>query len=462
MESILFDFGGTLDSDGTPWLERFRRIYEEEGLAAPPARFDRAFYDSDDELPSRHRLRGLGLADTVRLQVAGVLERLGENGSRRADRICERFLADCRACFRRNRPELERLALGGRRLGIVSNFYGNLDSVLASEGLGDLFAAVIDSGAAGVTKPEPAIFRLALDQLGSTCAQSVMVGDSVPRDMRGAESLGMAHVLIGPLSRPPCCPMGLRARSVSELSSRLQPRPIRAGIIAAGAGSRLRQAHPGLIKPLVPVRGRPLCHWIVDSLAAAGARDITILLNSGGRRVRQSLLAAFPSLRWTFLERDTASSWESFRLVAQTLAAGASPFLISTVDALIAPADARLFAQTAASRAAPAALALTGFVEDEKPLWADLAPDGRVEALGAAAVRRQYVTCGMYYLTPAAARAMPPAEAHGALREYLGALASRERVAGVILPRTLDVDRPEDVRQAEEFLAAQNQNPAAA
>jgi hypothetical protein len=46
MQSILFDFGGTLDSDGLTWLERFRAIYEEEGLACP--KLDRAFYDSDD------------------------------------------------------------------------------------------------------------------------------------------------------------------------------------------------------------------------------------------------------------------------------------------------------------------------------------------------------------------------------------------------------------------------------
>ena len=112
-------------------------------------------------------------------------------------------------------------------------------------------------------------------------------------------------------------------------------------------------------------------------------------------------------------------------------------------------------AADAARRAGtPAALALTAFVDDEKPLWADLGPDGRVTALGADARTRRYATCGLYYLTAAVARAMPPAQAHGRLREYLQSLVAQSAVAGVVLSKTLDVDRPEDVRQAESFVAA--------
>jgi hypothetical protein len=100
------------------------------------------------------------------------------------------------------------------------------------------------------------------------------------------------------------------------------------------------------------------------------------------------------------------------------------------------------------------ALALTAFVDDEKPLWADLGPDGRVTALGAEARTRQHATCGLYYLTAAVARAMPQAQTHGRLREYLQSLVARSAVSGVVLSKTLDVDRPEDVRQAEDFVAA--------
>ncbi|MDD5629716.1 MAG: hypothetical protein PHU21_11665, partial [Elusimicrobia bacterium] len=180
----------------------------------------------------------------------------------------------------------------------------------------------------------------------------------------------------------------------------------------------------------------------------------TVLFNSRGRRAQESLAAAFPDLRWTFLERDTASSWESFRLVSQSLAETSEDFIVSTVDAIMPPAEARRFADAARASGAPAALALTSFIDDEKPLWADLGPDGRITALGAEARERRYATCGLYYLTAAVARAMPPAQAYGRLRDFLQALAARGAVAGVVLPKTLDVDRPEDVRQAESFVAA--------
>ena len=53
-----------------------------------------------------------------------------------------------------------------------------------------------------------------------------------------------------------------------------------------------------------------------------------------------------------------------------------------------------------------AALALTRFVDDEKPLWADLSPQGVVEALGEGARRRKTVTCGLYGLTRKAVKKM--------------------------------------------------------
>lgn len=225
-----------------------------------------------------------------------------------------------------------------------------------------------------------------------------------------------------------------------------------AGIIAAGHGKRLAGAHPEA-KPLVPVAGRPLCHWVVASLRRAGISGITLLHNSSGGAIRDSLSRAFPEVAWTFLQADTASSWESFRLVSRSLADSAEGYLLSTVDALVPPADARLFARAAASCGAAAGLALTSFVDDEKPLWADLSENGYITALGDRAKDRKYVTSGLYYMTAAAAKAMPEAAKYPSLRRYLAALVDEgQAVAGYPLSKTLDVDRPEDVAQAEGFL----------
>ena len=229
---------------------------------------------------------------------------------------------------------------------------------------------------------------------------------------------------------------------------------LRAGLIAAGDGSRLKASHASSVKPLVPVAGAPLCHWVVSGLAQAGVSDITALFNSRGRAAAESLAGAFPALRWTFLQEDTASSWESFRLVSLALAREGSSFLISTVDALIAPAEVARFARAMSAPGPEAGLALTDFIDDEKPLWADLDDRSRVCALGAAALERRYATAGLYHLSPETARRMPAARDFGSLREYLGHLVEGGGVAGLVVKKAVDVDRPQDIRQAEEFIAS--------
>lgn len=220
MRPLLFDFGGTLDSDGIPWIERFYPLYKESGVDAPRPAFDKAFYASDDSLAQRHRLTGLSLEETLLLQARGVLERLAPGRAGLATRIAGRFLEDSRKAFERNRPVLERLR-ARHSLGVVSNFYGNLDGVLRSEGLRDLFGVVADSGVLGQEKPAGGIFRHAASALGAEPAECVMVGDSIPRDMRGAEGLGMGHALLGASGKTRCCPRGLVLRALSELEALL-------------------------------------------------------------------------------------------------------------------------------------------------------------------------------------------------------------------------------------------------
>lgn len=230
---------------------------------------------------------------------------------------------------------------------------------------------------------------------------------------------------------------------------------MKGGIIAAGEGLRLKN-HSTAIKPLVSVATKPLIHWVVDGLAFAGCADLAVLTNSRGTAVPPSLKAAFPSMKFDFITADTASSFESFRLVALRLAETEEAFLISTVDALIRPDDVSRFVKECRASRAEAGLALTSHVDDEKPLWADVDEVGLVTAIGAEAKTRRAVTCGLYYLTRAAARALPAAATHARLRDFLGELvASGVRVAGVTLSKSIDVDRPEDLVAAEKFLTTE-------
>lgn len=229
-----------------------------------------------------------------------------------------------------------------------------------------------------------------------------------------------------------------------------------AGIIAAGEGSRLSARYPGTPKPLIPLAGRPLSHWIAGSLRDAGAADLVVLTNSRGTAVPPSLSAAFPGLRLDFVSADTASSYESFRLVALRLAARTDAFVISTVDAIIPAADVARFWNECRAARSDAGLALTSHVDDEKPLWADVDEAGLVTALGEDARTRRRVTSGLYFLTRAAAEKLPEAGAHPRLRDFWRDLiASGARVSGPTLSKTLDVDRPEDVAAAEAHLTTE-------
>ncbi len=86
----------------------------------------------------------------------------------------------------------------GIPMAIVSNADGTVAEILAAAGVcqagpGPLVPviAIIDSGAVGVAKPDPGIFDLALDALGTEPVRTLHVGDSVHYDIEGAAAAGM-------------------------------------------------------------------------------------------------------------------------------------------------------------------------------------------------------------------------------------------------------------------------------
>ncbi len=209
LKACLFDFGGTLDADGVTWQDRFYALYEKHGVDVDREAFRHAFYAADDALVDTHALETAGLQETLQTQAERVWEALDlKKTGGRLRAIVTDFLDGMRWHTERNRKLLTRL--GARyRLGIVSNFYGNLDRVCTDLGIRDLFACIVDSSRVGVMKPDPLIFQAALNQLGLRPHQSVFVGDNPARDMEGAKGMGMPHIwLVGKngKSRTPCCP----------------------------------------------------------------------------------------------------------------------------------------------------------------------------------------------------------------------------------------------------------------
>ncbi len=228
--ALLFDFGGTLDADGVPWKERFRALYRAQGVTSDEG-FDAVFYAADDALLGTLS-RTCGLRETVACLAAGVSAGLGVDDASLTARVAEGFVEASLAYLRRNHALLARLRQR-YRLGIVSNFYGNLDAVCAEAGIDGLFGVVVDSTRVGSTKPDPRIFRHATAALGVAPAEATFVGDSPSRDMAGARSVGMRHVwLAGPgaPSANPCCPGDQVIACLGDLDRVL-------GVRAAGCGS---------------------------------------------------------------------------------------------------------------------------------------------------------------------------------------------------------------------------------
>ena len=62
--------------------------------------------------------------------------------------------------------------------------------------------ALIASEEAGVSKPDPAIFRLALERLHTTAAEAVMIGDSWANDIAGARAVGIRAIWFNPAGDP--------------------------------------------------------------------------------------------------------------------------------------------------------------------------------------------------------------------------------------------------------------------
>jgi len=93
-------------------------------------------------------------------------------------------------------PALRELAASGYTLGIVSNFESWLTTLLERLGVLPLMSVVVVSGDEGIEKPDPEIFRLALDRLEASPERAAYVGDNPRIDVEAALALGMGAVLV--------------------------------------------------------------------------------------------------------------------------------------------------------------------------------------------------------------------------------------------------------------------------
>lgn len=86
----------------------------------------------------------------------------------------------------------------GLRTACISNSNGTVAAILEGLGLGRHLDFVIDSSQVGVEKPDPRIFRIALERAGMAATDAVYVGDLYSVDVLGARAAGLNAILMDP------------------------------------------------------------------------------------------------------------------------------------------------------------------------------------------------------------------------------------------------------------------------
>jgi putative hydrolase of the HAD superfamily len=203
-DAVTFDAMGTLVSIEPPAPRLQRSLERRLGVVADLARCEAAMraemrhYRSHctgaHDAPSLAALRlecASLLADALALDVSGadVLPSL-------TDAIAFHAYPDAL-------PALARLAEAGLRLAVIANWDVSLRDVLARLGLAGHFELIVTAAEARAAKPDPEVFRVALEQLGSDPARCAHVGDDPVTDVAGARAAGLAAVLVDRSGRAP-------------------------------------------------------------------------------------------------------------------------------------------------------------------------------------------------------------------------------------------------------------------
>ncbi len=232
IRALVFDFGGTLDGNGTHWLERTYQFIHERHPEITREAFDAAdratitefaFGDSSIEWSYQEAVSTVAsrlqkqdasakwsyqdgsmlpvgavaseyaasctLRETAEAIAVGIYQRLGLT-EKMKDEYVEWFCEGAAKSLAENRRWLETLQ-GTYQLAVISNNFGNTSGWCDEYGLSPLLEAIIDSTVLGIAKPDPRIFEAALSKLEVAPSQAIYVGDSYSADMVGGKNAGL-------------------------------------------------------------------------------------------------------------------------------------------------------------------------------------------------------------------------------------------------------------------------------
>ncbi|MBD5341579.1 MAG: HAD family hydrolase [Bacteroides sp.] len=203
IKGIIFDYGGTLDTGGDHWSEVIWAAYQQAGVAVDKAEFREAYVQAERELArTRHILPEHNFGDLLLVKMQLELQWLSEQGlfppaqvQAKAKEVADICYQSARSKVQEAVPVLEALSKK-YKLELVSNFYGNIRTVLEDFGISKFFPKIVESAVVGVRKPDPKIFSLGVEDLGLKPEEVVVVGDSYRKDIEPAIKLGCKAIWI--------------------------------------------------------------------------------------------------------------------------------------------------------------------------------------------------------------------------------------------------------------------------
>ena len=230
-------------------------------------------------------------------------------------------------------------------------------------------------------------------------------------------------------------------------------------IIAAGEGSRLVQEGVALPKPLVDLDGRPMIGRLLDIFEDCGAESVSIIVNEQMTQVRAYLEERMKTSRTPIrlVVKSTPSSMHSFYEVSRNFPAG-SKFILTTVDTIFREDDFRAYARAfEEDDTVDGYMAVTSFIDDEKPLYIDVDKDMLITAFRDEPFPGvRYISGGIYGLTPPAIQILEECMSLGVsrMRNYQRALVDAGlRLRACPFPKIVDVDHAGDIATARVFIA---------
>lgn len=194
IKGIIFDYGGTLDTNGGHWGAVIWSGYEKYQVPVNLSSFQEAYTYAERQMALQPIIKpDFNFLDVLKAKLKVQFDYLIAAGYdldlQLADKIALDGYVLAKDTVAKVKPLLAVLK-DQYPIVMVSNFYGNLTAVLADFDILSYFKAIVESAVVGVRKPDPAIYALGVEAMGLPANEILVVGDSYSKDMVPANAVG--------------------------------------------------------------------------------------------------------------------------------------------------------------------------------------------------------------------------------------------------------------------------------